>query len=30
VGETAAGGAIGLAVGVPVSFYIVYRRFRDI
>lgn len=29
-GAPAIGGAIGAALGVPVSFYLVYRRFRDI
>jgi hypothetical protein len=29
-GAPAVGGAIGLALGVPFSFYLVYRRFRNI
>jgi hypothetical protein len=29
-GNPAVGGGIGAAIGVPVSFYLVYRRFRDI
>jgi hypothetical protein len=29
-GAPAVGGAIGAALGVPSSFYLVYRRFRDI
>ena len=29
-GAPAVGGAIGLAIGVPFSFYLVYRRFRNI
>jgi hypothetical protein len=29
-GKPAIGGAIGAAVGIPFSFYLVYRRFRDI
>jgi hypothetical protein len=29
-GAPAIGGAIGAALGVQVSFYLVYRRFRDI
>ena len=29
-GAPAIGGAIGAVLGVPFSFYLVYRRFRDI
>ena len=29
-GAPAVGGAIGAALGIPFSFYLVYRRFRDI
>lgn len=30
VGSTLAGAAVGLVIGVPLSFYLVYRTYRDI
>jgi hypothetical protein len=29
-GNALAGAAVGLAIGVPLSFYLVYRQYRDI
>lgn len=30
IGLPVAGGAVGAVVGIPVSFYLVYRRYRDL
>jgi hypothetical protein len=30
VGHPAAGAAIGAAIGIPISFYFIYRLYRDI
>lgn len=30
VGSTLGGAAVGFAIGVPLSFYLVYRTYRDI
>jgi hypothetical protein len=29
-GQLAAGAALGVAIGIPTSFYFVYRRYRDL
>jgi membrane protein implicated in regulation of membrane protease activity len=29
-GNALAGAAVGFAIGVPLSFYLVYRQYRDI
>jgi hypothetical protein len=29
-GNPLVGGAVGAAIGIPLSFYLVYRRYRDI
>jgi len=29
-GNALAGAAVGFAIGVPLSFYLVYREYRDI
>jgi hypothetical protein len=29
-GHPAAGAAIGTAIGIPISFYFIYRLYRDI
>jgi hypothetical protein len=30
IGYPIAGGAAGAMIGIPVSFYLVYRRYRDL
>jgi hypothetical protein len=30
VGNTLAGAAVGFVIGVPLSFFLVYRQYRDI
>jgi len=29
-GSSAAGAAVGAVIGIPVSFYLVYRTYRDL
>jgi hypothetical protein len=30
IGYPVAGGAVGAVIGIPVSFYLVYRQYRDL